>query len=333
MVDLVKLVVKAGDGGDGTASFQRTKWKPQGPPNGGDGGKGGDIHLISSEDVHTLLDFHYKSHFEAASGNRGGSNHKKGESGADLFLKVPMGTVVQGLSELTKAGQTLLVARGGRGGHGNAHFKRSQLPDNVSRQQYYQELKLAEHGEKGEERQLTLELKLIADIGIIGLPNSGKSTLLSVLTSAHPKIADYPFTTLEPNLGVMQYGGASLVLADIPGLIEGASEGKGLGLDFLRHIERTRILVHLVSAEVGDFKSSYQTIRQELGSYSEELLEKEEIIVVNKIDILSDTQRKERGQTLKALKKPYCMISAVTGEGIEELKQKLVNDTIYKTGR
>lgn len=324
MIDLIKLVVKAGDGGDGTASFHRTKWKPQGPPNGGDGGKGGDIHFIASEDVHTLLDFHYKSHFEAPSGNRGGSNHKKGESGADLFLKVPIGTVVQGLGELTKAGQTLQVARGGRGGRGNAHFKRSQLPDNVSKQQYYQELQHAEQGEKGEVKELTLELKLIADIGIIGLPNAGKSTLLSVLTSARPKIADYPFTTLEPNLGVMQYGGASLVLADIPGLIEGASEGKGLGLDFLRHIERTHVLLHIISAENKDIAQAYQTVRQELFAYSKELSEKEEVIVLNKIDILSKEQRLQLEETLKSLHKDYLLISAVTQEGIEELKQRVL---------
>ncbi len=327
MIDVVTIVVKGGCGGDGAVSFATTRYKPKGPPDGGDGGNGGNVIAQTTRDVHTLLDFHFKSAFLGQDGKRGGRSHRRGEQGTNLVLRVPIGTVVQGLGELLKEGQELVLAVGGRGGRGNAHTKISALPKSESREQRYAQYQQAESGEPGEERQLVLELKLIADVGLVGLPNAGKSTLLSVLTAARPKIADYPFTTLEPNLGVMRVGDSSLTLADIPGLIEGAAHGKGLGHDFLRHIERTRVLVHLISAELDDVVVGYKTVRDEMHAYAEKLLQKQELVVLNKVDILDSAGVHQRLEALKSITTQPLAISAVTGEGIEELKRQLARRT------
>ena len=257
--DRAKIFVKAGDGGNGSASFRREKFIPKGGPDGGDGGRGGSVYLRVNPDLNTLLPFHYKQHFKAEPGGSGGGNQKHGKAGKDLYIDVPPGTFVEVIDEdpisgaeaeaiqadMVRPGETLMVGRGGRGGLGNVHFATStrQAP------------RFAEKGEPGEERVLHLELKVIADVGLVGYPNVGKSTLLSTVSAAQPKIADYPFTTLEPMLGVVRVGsedsGETFVMADIPGLIEGASEGSGLGLEFLRHVERTRLLVHVVDGSAG----------------------------------------------------------------------------------
>ena len=323
-IDKAKIYVKAGDGGNGCVAWRREKFVPMGGPAGGNGGKGGDVILEADSKLQTLMDFKYKKHYKAERGQHGSGSNKHGKNAPDLILKVPVGTVVKDaetgeiIADLTKEGQRVVVAKGGKGGRGNAMFKSStnQAPD------------YAEEGEKGEEKWIELELKLIADVGIIGFPNAGKSTLISVLSHARPKIADYPFTTLSPVLGVLQLDiGKSLVLADIPGLIEGASQGAGLGHEFLRHIERTKFLLHVI--DVSDFREkepleAFEAINNELSSYSEKLLEKPQIVVGNKIDILSDRsllnkwekQFNERGYE-------FIPVSAITKEGIDKLIDKL----------
>lgn len=321
-VDRARIYLQAGSGGNGCLSFRREKYVPRGGPDGGNGGRGGNIYLVVDENLKTLYDFTYHPHYQAENGASGKSNNRNGRNGADLFIPVPPGTLVyrnqQLLADLTEPGQKLLVARGGRGGRGNSAFKSSR---NTTPRMY-------EKGEPGEKVTLDLELKLIADVGIIGLPNAGKSTLLSVLTAARPKIADYPFTTLAPNLGVLVYKNQQLVLADIPGLIADASKGKGLGNDFLRHIERTRLLLHLI--DISNFENSpdqnYQIIRRELKEYSPALAEKPEIIVLNKIDAVSPGILKkvqEQFSELKKLKKEILFISAVTGKGLVDLVKKI----------
>ena len=326
MIDFARITIKAGDGGNGRVSFRREKFVPKGGPDGGDGGNGGSVWLETDKDLNTLKPFQFQKKFSAQDGEAGGKNKRHGADGKDLFIKVPVGTVVKTegsdpstLFDLVKPGEKVCLAKGGRGGKGNWQFRSPILTTP----------RIAEAGTSGEAKQLTLELKLLADVGLIGLPNSGKSTLLSVLTKAKPKIADYPFTTLEPNLGVMEGSDPSgLVIADIPGLIEGASKGRGLGIEFLRHIERCKILVHLLdgakllTSEV--LLKDYQTVRSELSSYSTSLIEKPEILVLNKIDVLNKQQIRAAMIALKKAKKKVIGISAATHENLEELKQELI---------
>jgi GTP-binding protein len=332
MIDSVKIHLTAGRGGDGHVSFNRITGKPYGPPEGGDGGKGGDVYFMTSSDLNTLLPFRFKKDFEAGDGEHGGRNHKKGATGSDLVLKVPVGTIVRSLSgeklvDLPEEGKKVLVALGGRGGRGNAHIPKSaetremqgiKSEKNEGRWAY-----LAEKGSVGEEIDLELELQVLADVGLVGLPNAGKSTLLAAITAAKPKIANYPFTTLEPNLGVLVEGKESLVLADIPGLIEGASEGKGLGDQFLRHVQRTKVLVHVISAESGDLVRDYETIRAELGEYDPELLKKKEIVVLNKIDLFDEDEVEQRLKELAGKKVNAIAISAAAVENLDKLKKQL----------
>lgn len=295
---------------------------PKGGPDGGDGGKGGSVWLQTDKDLNTLKPFQFQKNFRAQNGEAGGKNKRHGADGSDLVIKVPIGTVVNKELDLDKEDQKVCLAKGGKGGKGNWQFRSPILTTP----------RIAEAGTKGEAKQLTLELKLLADVGLIGLPNSGKSTLLSVLTKARPKIADYPFTTLEPNLGVMEGSHPSgLVIADIPGLIAGASKGKGLGIEFLRHIERCKILVHLLDGTkllIGPARSllqDYEVVRSELSQYSKSLIEKSEILVLNKIDVLNKKQIKAAATTLKKTKKKVICISAASHENLELLKNYLVS--------
>src|SRR5206468_4822734 len=291
-LDRVTIFVKAGDGGDGAATFRREAHVPRGGPDGGDGGRGGSVHLTVDAGQTTLRDFRFKHHFKASSGGRGERARRHGAAGEDLVLTLPPGTAVldddtgELLADLVAVGQTAMVARGGRGGLGNTHFKTST----------HQAPKHAQKGEPGEERWLRLELRLIADVGLVGLPNAGKSTLLAALTAATPKIADYPFTTLEPNLGVLDLGmddERRPTVADVPGLIEGASQGAGLGHAFLRHVERTRILVHVVDGSSRDPEWDHGVILGELAAHDPALLEKPMLIVFNKIDLPAAADRWE----------------------------------------
>ncbi|MBL7070654.1 MAG: Obg family GTPase CgtA [Candidatus Omnitrophica bacterium] len=311
-VDEAKISVKAGNGGGGCASFETTRGKKYGRPNGGIGGQGGNIVILADNNRQTLIEFRFNKHFKATSGKHGGSNNKKGEDGKECLLRVPPGTIIRDsdtgaiLRDLSKTGEQVIIARGGAGGRGNSR-KREATP-----------------GEAGESRELSLELKLVADVGIIGYPNAGKSTLLSKITSARPRIAGFPFTTKNPNLGVAQLGDFSFVIADIPGLIEGAHSGRGLGDRFLRHIERTRILVHLIDMsgiEGRDPEVSFSKLNMELGLYSKELTLKKQVIVANKMDM---PQSKETIKFFdpKGVGKVY-RISAMTGEGISDFLKGL----------
>lgn len=316
--DTARIYLKAGDGGNGVVSFRREKFVPEGGPDGGDGGRGGNIAFIVDEGLRTLVDFKYKRHYKAERGQHGQGKNKHGRSGQDLILRVPPGTLIRDadtgeiLADLTIPGQKIIVARGGRGGRGNARFlsNKQRAP------------KIAEKGEPGEERWLQLELKLLADVGLLGFPNAGKSTLISRISAAKPKIADYPFTTLTPNLGVVSVEeGKSFVVADVPGLIEGAHQGVGLGHDFLRHLERTRVLIHVIdlSSLEQEPAMAFRIINRELQLYSPELSKKPQVVAANKIDI---PQAKEKLEPLiKALgpEIPVFPISAVTGEGVKEL--------------
>jgi GTPase len=321
-IDEAKILVKAGDGGDGCISFRREKYIPKGGPDGGDGGKGGDVFFEASADVDTLLDFSGRHNWQAGNGEGGSGKNCYGSDGKDLVIKVPVGTEIydQDLGELllidlNQPGMKVTICRGGRGGRGNKTFATStrQTP------------RFAQSGKPGRERNIRLVLKLIADIGLVGLPNAGKSTLLSRCSAARPKIASYPFTTLEPVLGIVELTDyRRFVMADLPGLIEGAHAGAGLGTDFLRHIERTRIIVHLLDIMPLDGSNpvdNYKVIRKELLSYSKELGKKKEVIVLNKIDL------DPAGETLKKIKKKFrkkiFTISAVTGKGIKELCEAL----------
>jgi len=324
-IDKARIHVLAGRGGRGCVSFRREKFVPHGGPDGGDGGKGGDIYLKATSRKNTLLDFRYRRIFKAESGRPGEGSNRTGKSGKDLWIEVPVGTVVTEadsgllLQDLNTESTTLVVAKGGRGGKGNAHFvtPTHQAPER------------AQDGEPAEERFLELELKLIADAGLVGLPNAGKSTLLSRISAAKPKIASYPFTTLEPLLGVVDTGDSTtVVVADIPGLIEGASQGHGLGLQFLRHVERTRILLHLIDVspeqELSPVKS-FQMIRKELREYGKGLYSKSQIVVATKIDI-ADPERLTSLQTfVRKQGLPFVAISAVTGQGLPDLLFLLKN--------
>src|SRR5687768_12682026 len=286
-IDRVRIHVKAGDGGSGIVAFRREKFVPMGGPDGGDGGRGGDVVVRADANLSTLLDYTYRDKWNAESGKHGSGNNKSGASGADVILPVPPGTVVKDavsgelLGEVVADGETLTIAHGGRGGKGNAFFATStrQAP------REYQP------GEDGESREIELELRLIADVGLVGQPNAGKSTLLSVVSAARPKIADYPFTTLSPNLGVVQLtDGRTFVVADIPGIIEGAHEGKGLGLQFLRHIERTRMLAFLVPIDSMDWQAEYDQLRAEVAAHSAELARKPHCVVFSKMDLLGEDE-------------------------------------------
>jgi GTP-binding protein len=314
--DEVNINVRAGDGGNGVVAFRREKHVPYGGPNGGNGGKGGDVYLRVNSGLNTLIAFTRNRHYRAERGMHGSGQNQQGRSGKDLYLDVPPGTVVRDaetgdlLGDLTEEGQELLVARGGRGGRGNAAFKSStrQAP------------RFAERGEPGEERSLVLELKLIADVGLLGKPNAGKSTLLASVSAARPKIADYPFTTLSPNLGVVEVDQRTFVMADIPGLIEGAHEGAGLGLQFLRHVERTRLLVHLLDGASLDPLGDYRAINQELALYSEKLAAKPQIVVLNKIDLTEARERLDEIQeALASDAGQVYAISGITREGVVDL--------------
>ena len=328
-VDEAKISVKAGDGGNGCVAFRREKYVPRGGPSGGDGGRGGSIYLEANPNDNTLLRYRYNREFKADRGRHGEGSNCSGVSGDDTILKVPVGTLVFDatgnmlLADLKRPGQRLLVAQGGRGGRGNQHFAKP----------WHQAPREKEEGEAGEERNLRLELKLLADVGLVGFPNAGKSTLISVISAARPKIANYPFTTLEPNLGVVNADGGTgghgtelgrtFVVADLPGLIEGASQGAGLGIRFLRHVERTRLLVHLIdtgdTAEMDPVKA-FEVIEGELGAFSEKLLEKPMIVVATKLDATTDrTKLEELEEFCKKKRLEFHAISAAAGEGVKEL--------------
>lgn len=317
-VDYAVINVYAGTGGSGAEAWRREAGVPRGGPAGGDGGKGGDVILRADKQLSTLLDFRYQQHYRAERGQHGMGKNRTGRAGADLVLRVPPGTVVKDadtdefLGELLEDGDELVVARGGRGGRGNAAFTTAtrQAPT------YW------EPGAEGEERRVALELKLIADVGLVGQPNAGKSTLLSAISAARPKIADYPFTTLEPNLGVVQLSGMrTFVVADVPGIIEGAHEGRGLGLRFLRHIERTRTLAYLIPVDAEDPQEEYRLLREELRSYSEELAEKPHCVVISKLDVLGPDEEPPRIDAPDAW--GVYAISAVSRRGVPELLEAL----------
>jgi GTP-binding protein len=322
-IDQAKIEVEAGKGGDGIVAFRREKYVPAGGPAGGNGGKGGSVLLVARENLQTLLDFRYNHRFQAENGSRGGPNNCTGANGKDLIIEVPCGTVAYNaetdeiLGDLVEPGQTLLVALGGKGGLGNKYFlsNRNRAPE------------YALPGLAGEIKSLRLELKLLAEVGIIGLPNAGKSTLISALSAARPKIADYPFTTLIPNLGVVRKpSGDGTVFADIPGLIEGASQGAGLGHDFLRHIERTRVLLHLIDATSDDVVADYNTIQEELQAYGRGLVERPQLLALSKIDAV-DRETKDLEALATQLNhlsySPVFLISAVTRAGLEPMLQHI----------
>ncbi|MBI2588443.1 GTPase ObgE [Candidatus Berkelbacteria bacterium] len=312
LIDEVEIKIKAGKGGDGLVSFRHEKFVAKGGPDGGDGGVGGSIYFETDSNLRTLFDFKRLKNFQAESGEAGKPKKQTGKNGQDLILKVPPGTLVfeneELIFDLTQKDEIVLAAKGGRGGWGNVHFK---SPTHQTPREF-------KPGLPGQEKHLRLELKMLAEVGIIGLPNAGKSTLLSVISNARPKIAAYPFTTLEPNLGVVRFQGKEFIAADIPGLIEGASKGKGLGDRFLKHIERTKVLVHLLDALRPDLAVDYQTIRRELKAYSPKLAKKPEIIVINKID----TAKPEF--SAKDFPKKPLLISAVTHQGVKELQQEIL---------
>ena len=320
LVDYTKIYVKSGDGGNGAITFRREKYVAAGGPDGGDGGKGGDVYFIVDPDSNTLINFRYNKKFKAKNGENGSGSNCYGKKGEDLYIKVPLGTVVKDketgkiIADLSKEGQKELVLPGGRGGKGNSHFA------TATRQAPH----FAQGGEKGIEKELILELKMLADVGLIGFPNVGKSTILSMVTEAKPKIADYHFTTLEPNLGVAktEYGD-SFVIADIPGIIEGASQGVGLGLQFLRHIERTRLLLHVIDVSGTEGRNpveDFKTINNELKKYSEKLAARKQIIVANKADVMQDEMLYEDLEKMaQKLNLKIYKVSAATGQGLKEL--------------
>ncbi len=330
-LDEVRILVKAGDGGNGCLAFRREKYVPRGGPSGGDGGRGGDVTLVADEHENTLLKFRFNPEHKAQRGRHGEGSNRTGAEGESIELKVPVGTVVyddtsgEVLHDFTEAGERFVIARGGRGGRGNARFATSthQAPTEH------------EPGRPGQERRLRLELKLLADVGLVGFPNAGKSTLISRISAARPKIADYPFTTLEPHLGVVQLSDfRSFVVADIPGLIEGAHEGHGLGIQFLRHIERTRLLAHLVDvseASGRDPVEDFEIVMNELASFSEKLAAKPMIVVATKMDAAQDLSRVERLRDhVRQRGFDFFEISSATGQGIEALKLAMSERVLAK---
>lgn len=320
-LDQAKVYIRSGDGGGGAISFLREKFKEFGGPNGGNGGRGGDVVVECVDGLNTLIDYRYQQHFKAQTGIHGMGKDRAGANGQDVILRVPVGTQVFEddnetlIADLTAVGQRVVLAHGGNGGFGNAHFKTSanQAP------------RRANPGQEGTEKWIWLRLKLIADAGLVGLPNAGKSTFLAAVSAAKPKIADYPFTTLHPNLGVVKVGERDFVLADIPGLIEGAHEGAGIGDRFLGHVERTKVLVHLVDGTSEDVGESYRIIRGELAAYDEALAEKPEIVVLNKVDALDAPTLKKRLKALgKASDQEVLTVSGVTGEGVRDVLFRIV---------
>jgi len=322
-LDQAKICLKAGDGGAGSSSFRREKFIEFGGPDGGDGGKGGSIILIASKNLNTLIDFRYQQHFKAENGKGGSGKKKTGKNGKDLILKVPVGTQIFEddnntlIEDLTKSEQKITIAKGGSGGLGNVRFKSST--NRAPRKKT--------GGNKGESFWIWLQLKVIADIGIVGMPNSGKSSLLSALTSAKPKIANYPFTTINPNLGVANYKNKEITLADIPGLIEGAHEGIGLGDKFLRHIERCKSILHLIDITNDNFLENYSKVRKELFKYSDKLIKKNEIIVFNKIDMINEEEIEKKLKIFKKkINKKIFKISALRHAGLKTIKESLFNN-------
>lgn len=323
-VDTAKVFVQAGRGGDGAVSFRHEIYVDKGGPDGGSGGRGGDVIFVAIEGLNTLIDFRYKPELKGEPGQAGAKRDRHGKSGAPLYVKVPVGTIVRHdgvvIADLTTDGQEFVIAKGGDGGHGNAHFKSSvrQAP------------RIAEKGEPGDTFEVELELKLLADVGLVGFPNAGKSTFLSVVSNARPEIADYAFTTLTPNLGVADIDDGSLLIADIPGLIEGASEGKGLGDAFLRHIERTAVILHLVDAYSDDIAKAYKTIRHELAAYSEDLAKRPEVVAITKIEGLDeelvamqiDALKKVTGET------PIFAISSTAHTGLVDVLRALRKEVV-----
>ncbi len=320
-IDYVEIKVKAGKGGDGAVAFRREKYVPKGGPSGGNGGRGGNIYIETDNNLLTLLDFKYNFKFIAQDGAPGGTSLKDGKSGDDIIIKVPVGTIVKDantneiLFDLDEIGKRVLVAAGGRGGKGNSNFA---TPTN-------QTPRYAEKGTLGEERNIVLELKLLADVALVGFPNAGKSTLISVISAAKPKIADYPFTTLTPNLGIVKYKDFnSFVVADIPGLIEGAHLGKGLGIQFLKHIERTKILLIMLDAFSEDYQKDYDILINELKSYNKELSKRKKIVVFTKADVYTEEELAEvKKRKVKGYRGKPLVISSVSGYGIAELLDTL----------
>ena len=322
--DYAKIIIKSGNGGDGAITFRREKYVAAGGPDGGDGGRGGSVYFRVDPNANTLIDFRYSKKFKAQNGENGSGGNKYGRSGEDLYIDVPLGTIIKDaetgkvVADLSKENQVELVLNGGRGGKGNSHFATAtrQVP------------RFAQAGEDGEEKEVILELKLLADVGLLGFPNVGKSTFLSVVTDAKPKIANYHFTTIEPNLGVVKTkNGDSFVIADIPGIIEGASEGVGLGIQFLRHVERTRLLLHVIDVSGVEGRNpveDFYTINEELKKYSEKLSTRKQIIVANKIDIMQDDKGlKELEALAKKENLELYKISGVTGEGVTEVLNRV----------
>ena len=318
-LDLAKVTIRSGSGGNGCISFRREKFVEFGGPDGGNGGKGGDVWAEAVDGLNTLIDFRYQQHFFAKNGQPGQGRQKTGKDGNDIVLRVPVGTEVLDedeetvLADLTQVGERVLLAKGGNGGFGNLHFKSStnQAP------------RRANPGQAGIEREIWLRLKLIADVGLLGLPNAGKSTFLAATSNARPKIADYPFTTIHPNLGVVGVDEAEFVVADIPGLIEGAHEGKGIGDRFLGHVERSAVLLHLVDGTSEDVAGDYQTIIGELEAYGGELAEKPRLTVLNKIDALDDEERAERKAALEEVAGDIMLMSGVSREGLTDVLRAL----------
>jgi len=317
-IDYTEVELKAGHGGKGCVSFRREKYIPKGGPDGGDGGKGGDIVLLVDSNLHTLQDIRYAREYTARNGNPGTTNQKKGSDGPVITIRIPPGTVVINkkskavVADMVKSGEKFTICKGGRGGWGNVHFKSPT----------HQTPRYAQPGEKGDLGQYIMELKVLADVGLVGLPNARKSTLLSVVSAARPKIAGYPFTTLEPHLGIVKYGHyQSFVMADIPGLIEGASQGKGLGFKFLRHIERNKVLVFLIDGNEPDPKKVFEILKNELISHNPDLLKKPVLLIRSKFDSLTDDMKND--QTWHSIPEYFSDISAVQGSGLPELIKKI----------
>lgn len=316
-IDYAEIEVCAGKGGNGAVAFRREKYVPKGGPAGGNGGSGGSVVIKAYHNLSTLLDFRYKKIYTAEDGDPGGSSLKDGKNGKDILIKVPVGAIIKDagtkkvVADLGEDGKEIIVAEGGKGGKGNSNFA---TPTN-------QAPRFAEEGKPGEQRKLILELKLIADVGLVGFPNAGKSTLISKISAAKPKIADYPFTTLEPNLGIVRYKNfESFTVADIPGIIEGAHEGKGLGLKFLRHIERTKILLFLIDITSENYQAEYNVLLNELKSHSKKLAEKTKIVSLSKADLIEESEiKKIRRKKIKNADSPLFVFSAVSGYGLQEL--------------
>ncbi len=321
-LDQVKIYIRAGDGGDGSPSFRREKFIEYGGPDGGDGGKGGSIILVSERNLNTLIDYRYQQHHKAERGENGMGQNRTGKSGEDLILKVPLGTQVFEednktlIYDFTKSGEKFIAASGGKGGLGNTRFKSStnRAPRKFTK------------GNTGEEFTIWLQLKTIADVGIIGLPNAGKSSLLASITNANPKIANYQFTTLNPNLGVASYDDKEITIADIPGLIEGAHEGTGLGIQFLKHIERCKTILHLIDITINDVEKAYNQVKKELFSYSPELIKKKELIVLNKIDLVENEFVEEISNNFsKKINREILLLSTLDRNSVSKIKAKLIS--------